>query len=82
MAVQATVIGVAGLIVGLPVGITLGRWLWVLFAREIYAVPQPTVPALQLVIVVIGTIALTNFVAAIPGHMAARTPTAAILRAE
>ena len=33
-----------GTIVGIPVGITLGRTLWDLFAREINAVPSPSCP--------------------------------------
>jgi hypothetical protein len=65
-----------------PLGIALGRWLWVLFAHEIYAVPQPTVPALEIVAVAVGAVVLANVVAAFPGRMAARTPSALILRAE
>jgi hypothetical protein len=79
---QASVAAVVGIIVGVPGGIALGRWLWDLFAREIYAVPQPTVPALEIVLVALGALVLANLVAAVPGQMAARTPTAVVLRAE
>ena len=41
---QASLVAVIGTIVGAPLGVVLGRWLWVLFAHEIYAVPDPTVP--------------------------------------
>jgi len=82
VAVQATTIGLFGLLVGIPLGIVLGRWLWVLFAHEIYAVPQPTVPTLEIVVVAVGAVVLANVVAAFPGRMAARTPSALILRAE
>ena len=82
VAVQATTIGLFGLLVGVPLGIALGRWLWVLFAHEIYAVPQPTVPTLEIVAVAVGAVVLANVVAAFPGRMAARTPSALILRAE
>jgi hypothetical protein len=44
---QAPVAAGVGIIVGMLVGIALGRWLWNLFARDIYAVPLPTVPALE-----------------------------------
>ena len=30
---QASLIGVIGVVVGIPIGIVLGRWLWILFAR-------------------------------------------------
>jgi hypothetical protein len=82
VAVQATVIAVVGLVVGVPLGIVVGRWAWVLFARQIYAVPQPTVPALWVAVVVVGALVLTNAVAATPGRAAARTPTALVLRDE
>jgi FtsX-like permease family len=79
---QASVAAIVGIIVGVPVGIALGRWLWDLFARDIYAVPLPTVPVLEVVLVALGALILANLVAAVPGQMAARTPTALVLRAE
>jgi ABC-type antimicrobial peptide transport system permease subunit len=82
VACQASVAAIVGIIVGVPVGIALGRWLWDLFARNIYAVPLPTVPVLEVVLVALGAILLANLVAAVPGQMAARTPTALLLRSE
>ena len=82
VAVQATVVGIVGLLVGIPVGIAFGRWLWVLFAHQIYAVPEPTVPVLSMVLVAVVTLVLVNIVALLPGRVAARTPTALVLRAE
>ncbi|MFZ0173463.1 MAG: FtsX-like permease family protein, partial [Acidimicrobiales bacterium] len=79
---QASVAAMIGAAVGVPVGIALGRWLWILFAREIYAIPEPSVPVLEVVVIVLGTLVLANLVAAIPGRIAARTPTALVLRAE
>jgi hypothetical protein len=79
---QASVNGLVGVVVGVPVGIVLGRWLWTLFARTIDAVPEPTVPALSIVIVVLVTMALVNVMAALPGRSAARTSTAQVLRGE
>ncbi len=79
---QASVSSAVGIVVGVPLGIAAGRTLWTLFAREIYAVPQPTVPVVSVVLVAVGTLILANLVAAVPGRMAARTPTALLLRAE
>ncbi len=79
---QASATAVVGIVVGVPVGIVLGRWLWILFAREIYAVPDPSVPVLQLLFIVLGALVLANLVAAIPGRIASRTSTALVLRAE
>jgi hypothetical protein len=75
-------VAVIEIIVGVPFGIALGRWLWILFAHEIYAVPDPTVPVLQVVLIAVGALVLANLVAALPGWIAARTTTALLLRAE
>ena len=79
---QASVAAVIGVVIGVPVGIALGRWLWDLFARAIFAVPDPTVPVLEVVLVAVGAVVLANLVAAVPGRMAARTRTALLLRTE
>jgi hypothetical protein len=79
---QATVAVVVGAIVGVPLGIVLGRTLWNLFAHEISVVPAPTVPVTVVVVIAIGAVVLGNLVAALPARMAARTPTALLLRAE
>jgi hypothetical protein len=79
---QATVSVGIGTVFGVPLGIALGRTLWVLFTEEIYAVPHPTVSVLSTVLVVVAALVLANLVAAIPGWRAARTPTALVLRSE
>jgi FtsX-like permease family len=79
---QASVAVAAGTTVGVPVGIALGRFLWDLFARQISVVPEPTVPAVSVVLIIVGALVLANVVAAFPGWVAGRTPTALLLRAE
>jgi hypothetical protein len=79
---QATVAAVVGMVVGIPLGLVTGRWLWDLFARQIYAVPYPTVSVVSIILVALGTLVLANVVAAVPARNAARTPTALMLRAE
>jgi len=71
-----------GIVVGITTGIVLGRLLWNTFAHEISAVPAPTVPATAIVLIALGALVLANVVAAVPGRIAARTPTALLLRAE
>ena len=82
MAWQATTVAVVGIVVGIPLGIVVGRWLWDLFAEQINAVPYPTVSVLSVVLVAVGTIGLANIVATLPARSAAGTPTAILLRAE
>ena len=71
-----------GIVVGIPLGIVLGRILWDAFAHEINAVPAPTVSTLSIALIAIGALVLANVLSAIPGRIAARTPTALLLRAE
>jgi hypothetical protein len=79
---QSSVAAVVGIIVGVPAGIVVGRQIWILFARNINAVPDPTVPVVPVILVAVGVLIFANVVAALPGRIAARTSTALVLRAE
>ena len=79
---QATIDGLIGAVIGIPLGILFGRELWTLFARDINAVPQPTVPALAIVLVGIGTLVVAIVAALWPGRSAATTPPGLVLRSE
>jgi len=82
LAWQATLTATIGALVGIPLGVIVGREMWRLFALSLNAVPDPTVPGLSVVLVAAGTLLFANFVAALPGRSAARTSTALVLRAE
>jgi NhaP-type Na+/H+ or K+/H+ antiporter len=77
-----TVTAVVGVIVGVPLGIVIGRQLRMLFARNINAAPDPTVPVVSVFLVALGALIFANVVAAIPGRIAARPPTPLVLRTE
>ena len=79
---QATISVLIGIAVGVPLGIVIGRTLWSVFAREIQVVPNPSIPTATIALVAVGAIIVANVVAAAPGIQAARTRTAALLRAE
>jgi hypothetical protein len=82
LAWQSTVAVLIGTLVGVPMGVIVGRQLWLLFAHEIDVIPTPTVPASTVALIAVGALVLANLVAAIPGRIAARTPTAVLLRSE
>jgi hypothetical protein len=79
---QSTTTVLVGVVVGIPLGIVIGRELWTLFARSIDAVPDPSVPVLSVFFVGLGALVFANLMAALPGRSAARTPAALVLRAE
>jgi len=79
---QSSVAVAIGLVVGVPLGIVAGRFLWDHFATNIYVVPNPTVSALAIAAIALGALVLGNLVAALPGRIAARTPAALLLRTE
>ena len=62
---QASAIAAIAAVVGVPIGIAIGRQLWILFAHNINAVPQATVPV-TLILVAAGSLILGNLVAAVP----------------
>jgi ABC-type lipoprotein release transport system permease subunit len=79
---QSSVAAVIGVIAGVPIGIALGRYLWTLFARDLSAVPHPTVPVTSVLAVAFGAVVFANLVALFPGRIAARTGTSLLLRVE
>jgi hypothetical protein len=82
VASQATVAVAVGTLVGIPLGIGLGRTLWVLFARQVHVVPDPVTPVGTIAVLAVSALVLANLVAALPGRIAARTRMTVLLRAE
>jgi hypothetical protein len=79
---QASTDVTLGAIVGLAVGVVVGRWLWELFARNIDVVPAPIVPLASIAIIFVGALILANLIAAVPGLLASRMNAASVLRSE
>jgi hypothetical protein len=78
---QAAALALVGGIVGLPLGIAVGRWVWTSVADGLGVAPRPEV-ALPLLLVVPAAVAVAALVGAALGAIAARTPAAVALRAE
>jgi ABC-type antimicrobial peptide transport system permease subunit len=79
---QATTFAVLTTAVGLPIGLALARWAWLLFARQLGVVAPAVVPPFPLVLVVTITVVLANAAAALPGWLAARVRPSTVLRTE
>ena len=79
---QATIIAVAGIVVGLPLGIVAGRLVWRWLAHNLPVVYVPPLAAVAVVLVIPAAIALANLLAAWPARAAARIRPAEALRTE
>lgn len=79
---QATAIGIVGLVVGIPIGTIAGVKTWDAIARGLGVAVVTAVPVTAIVLVVPGVLLVLALVAVAPGAIAARTPTARVLRDE
>jgi hypothetical protein len=78
-----TVATMAGaLVVGVPLGIVVGRVAWRAFAAELGVVTDPSMPGLWIVGAVVGALVVTVVAAVVPARVAARTHPADVLRSE
>ena len=79
---QASSLTLVSLLLGIPLGVAMGRWLWELLAGQLGVVSVPRIPVLTLALIVPGAIALANLVSLLPARAAARTAPALVLRTE
>jgi len=69
---QATTVALVGIVIGIPLGIVVGRVVWNAFATNLGAVPVATVPALTIVVLAIGVFVVANVLATLPALTSAR----------
>ena len=79
---QATTFGVVALLVGVPLGIVVGRWAWTTLADDLGTVAEPVVPALAVALALPLILVIANLLAYVPGRIAADLRPAAVLRSE
>jgi putative ABC transport system permease protein len=77
----ATLVSIA-LLVGVPLGALLGRFVWNVFTRDLGAVADPQVAWIPFLLTVPAALLLASLVAAIPAWLAGRTRPSVALRAE
>jgi ABC-type lipoprotein release transport system permease subunit len=83
VAAQATTLAGAALVVGVPLGLLLGRTMWVAIAGEMGLAGDPmTPPVLLLAAGAAGLVLVLNAVATVPGRSAYRLRAGEALRAE
>jgi ABC-type lipoprotein release transport system permease subunit len=79
---QASTMGAVALVIGLPIGIAAGRWVWRFLAEGLGVLPQSVVNPIAVAVAIPATLLLVNLIAAIPARSAARTKPADVLRSE
>jgi hypothetical protein len=79
---QATTLGVVGALVGLPIGLVLGRAVWAAVARSYGIADDPAWPWVVVALAIPVVVLLANALAWWPGRRAAYLQPAEILRAE
>ncbi len=77
-----TSVTVIALLIGLPLGIALGRWVWVLFATGLGIAGGTVTPVLIVVLMVPAAVLAANAVAFWPARTAARLSPAEVLHTE
>ncbi len=78
---QASTVGVVAILIGVPLGVIVGRWTWTLLTEHLGIVPDPLASVAAVAAVVVAVLGLSNAVGLVPGFRAARRPGEA-LRAE
>lgn len=79
---QATTFAMLALVMGIPVGVALGRTAWQLLMDSLGATATASVPFVALLGVAFGTVVMAVLIAALPARSAARTQPAEILHSE
>jgi hypothetical protein len=61
-----------GIVIGIPLGIVVGRVVWDAFATNLGVVPVAVVPGLTIAALAIGVLAVANALAVVPAVTSAR----------
>jgi ABC-type antimicrobial peptide transport system permease subunit len=79
---QATTIAVFAVVVGVPIGIVVGRWSWVVLGGVLGVFQEPTVPVAVVVAVAVIVLLAVNAAGLVPGWRSSRRLPGLALRSE
>ena len=79
---QTSALAGVSLLIGLPLGIAVGRWIWDIFAANVGVATDAAIPTWTILLVVPVLVVVANLVASIPGRRSAILHPAEILRSE
>lgn len=79
---QASVIATIGLVIGIPLGVMVGRWGWSAVTTRVPLVDVPPLSALVVVLAIPVVLVASNAIAVLPARRVARAKPAEALRSE
>ena len=79
---QTTTVALVGIVVGIPLGIVVGRWVWGAFAGSLGVVPVTVIAGWTIAAVAVGALLVANLLAVGPALVAARSRPASLLKVE
>ena len=79
---QAATVGTVAAVVGLPLGVVLGRWTWRLLSVQLGTIPVRIVPVGLVGSIGAATVAVALAVGLVPGYRAGRARVTTVLRSE
>jgi hypothetical protein len=79
---QALAVALAATVVGLPLGIASGRWIWTVICEDLEVIRVTVVPGIPLLMLIPAVLLVATLAAIAPSRRAARTPAAQALRVE
>jgi ABC-type lipoprotein release transport system permease subunit len=79
---QTTTVAVIGILLGIPLGIALGRVVWSAFASNLGVPAPPVVTVWVIAAIAVGTLVVANVLAVGPAFVASRAKAASLLNAE
>ena len=77
---QANTIAALALVLGLPLGLIIGRWLWIAFTDQLGVETITATPWIAGVVLVLAVLIAVQLIAALPARSAARTNTSQAFR--
>jgi hypothetical protein len=77
---QAATLALVGIVVGVPLGVILGKTVWNAFADNLGVVPVAIVPVLLVVILAASVVVVANIIAIAPALVATRSKPVDLLR--
>jgi hypothetical protein len=77
---QAITMALVGIVIGVPLGIVVGRFVWHAFANNLGAIPVSIVPVWLIGLLVAGVVVVANLIAVVPAVVATRSRPRDLLR--